>query len=244
MTATAGALLAVSLAAGALGGLTGFGFNVLAMPFYVLWLPGRSAVPVGAIVGIAAYAALLLDHRVRSDPDRSALVPAVAAALCGIPLGVLLLSALSRESLRVAVGAAVIVCGLLVWKVTVWRPAQRRGVVLVVGLLSGVMSSSTSLNGPPMAALLRARNSSAPALRATVGMFVLIVSAASAAALIAVGRLDAVGSWQIVGLAAVAVAGVILGSRLAPRLVGKHLRLLVQVLILASGTTCILTAGR
>ncbi len=95
-------IAAGAAAAGFVQGLSGFGFGMVSMSFWVWGLaPQQMAVlaTVGALTG-----QLLAAFTVRRGARWAQLWPFLAGGLCGLPLGLLLLQTVDARSFRLAVG--------------------------------------------------------------------------------------------------------------------------------------------
>src|SRR3954453_8086477 len=102
------------LAASVLRGFTGFGFGLAAVPLLSLALPPAKAVPLvvalQAIVGVGGFrgAWKLCDWRAVRG-----LTPGLAV---GVPAGLLVLTAFSPNSVRLAIGVSIAISVLLLWR--------------------------------------------------------------------------------------------------------------------------------
>jgi uncharacterized membrane protein YfcA len=112
----------------------------------------------------------------------------------------------------------------------------------MMGLSSGVLSTSTSTNGPPLVFLLQARQMEATSFRATINT-VFALSNFGAIALFA-----ATGNVEVDGMLAAAASLPILflalraGYALRPRVDGSVFRKLVLVMLVLSGVSVLSSA--
>ena len=151
-------LLAVVLQAA-----TGFGFALLAGPsLYAVMAPSH-AVALLLILGLCVNVLVLAGERRTLAVDWAGLRPAMLAALPGLPIGAVLVRVLPADALRVAIG--VIVCALVAHRL--FRRGPRCGRRRVgrprrsPGFSAGVLTTSTTTNGPPLALWLGGRGSAA-----------------------------------------------------------------------------------
>jgi uncharacterized protein len=123
---------------------SGLGFALVLSPALFAVMDPEEAVTAVLLLGAALCALVLIEsHRVGTYGLVRLLLPAVP----GLAAGVVLLAALSKESLQVGVGLAVIVAAA-------WQLRHRAVVRLpaaLAGFLSGVLTTSISINGPPLA---------------------------------------------------------------------------------------------
>jgi len=85
-------------------------------------------------------------------------VPMAAAAVPGLAAGALLVDAMSKSTLQIVVGVAVLVAAALAGarRHAAGRPL-RPATSLPAGLTAGALTTSTGVNGPPLVLWLRAR---------------------------------------------------------------------------------------
>src|SRR5829696_1800098 len=103
---------------------------------------------------------MMFEHGRPERVEWRRLVPVLAAAVPGLALGVLALTELSKETLQVAVGVAVIL--VAAWQLRhrrrQTRPRPVRGAALAAGLSSGALTTSISVSGPPIVLWLEAHD--------------------------------------------------------------------------------------
>ncbi len=130
----------------------GFGFGLFFVPVAALFVAPREAVAVSLLLSTAVSAGMYLEARPRTGLRE--ILPLVAGALVGTPVGVLILLRADETVLRLLVAAAVFVsaiANLLGGKGHTHAarpdPLVRQG---LVGVLGGVIRGSTSMGGPPV----------------------------------------------------------------------------------------------
>ncbi len=173
--------------AGSLQGVTGFGFNLLSVPALVLWFPAHVAVP-GVLM---SYVPLGTGQfiQLRRDVDWKVLGVIVGSAVVGMPLGALLLRDTDSEAMKRAIGLAMV--GLAIFlQLRPGRPFRHKALSRVgVGMLSGFLSSSIGVSGPPLALLGLKQRWPHAMMRATLLTCFLCTSALSLNVLWLVGVL-------------------------------------------------------
>ena len=150
-------MIVLAGAAALLGALvqsaTGFGFALVLSPALFAVLDPYEAVTTMLLLGPPLNLLVLADSR--GHAQWRVLAPMLAAAVPGLLLGVLALELLSKSTLQVLVGVGVI--GAAGWQLrrrSIGRrhrpvPATARGAG-VAGVLSGVLTTSISVSGPPV----------------------------------------------------------------------------------------------
>lgn len=233
------AFLAVVLAATG-HAITGFGFVLVAVPLLTLLTEPRTAVVTGTTLGLLITA--LGWYEERAEVDWRPVTGITAGAAVGIPLGLLVFTSLPEVALSLAIGVTVLLLVvLLVLRVRLpgGRPTQ-----VAAGTVSGVMLSTTGMNGPPLALALQAAGLSPTVFRATLQPTFTLQS------IVVVGGFAALGQFDTTSAALVAVGtpalwlGWRLGDRVFTRLPPERARLLILATLAVSGTLIILTTLR
>lgn len=216
---------------------TGFGFALVLSPALFAVLEPLEAVSALLVLGLALNVLVLLDGgRVRWD----ALGPVLGFALPGLVLGMALLTLLSKPTLQVVVGGAVVGAAALVWRAPQPSGAPRMPAACAAGLASGALTTSVSLSGPPLMLWLRARGLKPADLRASLATAFLVLNLAGCALLLgAEGPSGAVEPAVLVPLLGLVVAGHLAGARLFRRLDPERFSAVVLALVVVAGTASV-----
>ena len=210
-------IIAVTLiAASALQASIGFGMGMLAAP--VIGLIDPTLLP-GSIIMLAVVVTAMVAVRERAALDVTGAGWALVGRIPGSLAGAWLVAVLPAEGLAWLV--ALVVLAGVVLAFAGWAPVPGRLSLISAGAASGVMGTTTSIGGAPMALIWQ--RSHGPRLRGTMSAFFLVGSSISLVALVAVGAV----TRQTVTLALWMVPAVLLGyllSRYANRLL-DHRRL-------------------
>ncbi len=214
-------------------GTVGLGLSLVAVPIVALLDP--SLLPGSTLVLGAAMPALTMLHEWRhvSWSDAGWLTSFRVATT---PVGVVLVSLLSAQTIGIAVGLGVLVAvGLTAWRFEV-RPSRSN--LALAGAVAGVSSTTAGIAGPPAAIVLQRQQGAR--LRATLAAFFLIGATSSLVALAVGGQLSGRqvqygASWiPFVG------AGFALAVPLQNRVPAATLRTLVLVLSAVSALVVLL----
>ena len=189
---------AVVVVAAAIQGSVGFGMNALSFP--ILLAIDESLVPGPLLIAHLALV-LMMSASEMSQRDSRALAWAVGGSIPGVAAGAWLISQVSKAQLvALAIAALVLVIVVVLRGVELDRG---RGTLAGVGVLSGLLGTTVSVNGPPLALALI--SGPGTVRRGTMAVFLTIGTALSILALIGVGRF---GSSELVsGLILVPAAG-------------------------------------
>lgn len=210
----------VMVAAGALVGFTGFGFNIIAVPLLVLWRDPAESVVLALLVGTTLSAVAAFADR--ATINRRVLSTLILGCAPGLVVGLLLIPAVDDRALRLCVGAATVgAAALLLPRRNRPRLEPSRPAEFSVGATSGAFTALLGMGGPPVVAYLLARPDVAEKTRSTVLAHIAIAGAAAIGLRAALGGIAA----DTIGLSAVllipALVGVGLGAlvfRAAPAL--------------------------
>lgn len=175
-------------------GSIGFGLNLIVAPIIAVFVP--EALPASAII-VALPMTLGSAWREAAHIDRSAILWTTVGRLPGIAVGLWIVLRLEAEALAKATGGMVlfaVVMSVLSPRIPITRVTQAGA-----GWLGGVMGTSSSIGGPPLALLYQ--HSPGPVVRSTLGAAFLVGTGCSFGALLLAGEVRAL-HWRL-GLALV-----------------------------------------
>ncbi len=177
------------LVAGIIQGATGFGFAMLAAPVLMLFMDPQQVTPT--IISLSMMNNIIVLIETRKSVRPRIVLPVLIGGLLGLPLGAYFLSSIEPEPFKVGVGVIVLVLSvamLLGWT----RPVRNVTAGLVpVGFLSGVLSSSTSIGGPPMVLFLANQGVPRDIFRANLAGYFTILNIAALLVMLPYGFLTA-----------------------------------------------------
>ncbi len=208
---------AVTVAAGAFRGVTGFGYALVA----ALGLAGISS-PTGMVpfilINDLMLTAFTVVDRGRSPIDwrvtRVLMVSGLFGALCGS----LLVPYLAGEVARILVSATIVVaaCVALIANPPAWLAHKALGIG--IGFITGVLLSAFAVGGPLIAAWLLAGGVRRDYIRGTLAVFFGVVDIFTLAARASMGEIDANLLHMLAIYAPLTLAGFTAGYILSHRL--------------------------
>ena len=173
--------------------------------------------------------------------DWRALAPMLLAALPGLALGAVALTQLSKEALQVGVGLAVIAAAA--WQLRQRRRSERpqlpAGAGLAAGFVSGALTTSISVSGPPVVLWLEARGAHPEEFRATLAATFLALNVAGGALLLGVEGSASVDAGTVAPLLGLVVVGYGLGAVAFRRLDRERFYKLVLALVVGTGAASV-----
>lgn len=156
----------------------GFGLAVVFTPLATLVVGAQEAIATSMLLAVVLSTATYLEHRPRASLREIA--PLGLAAVAATPLGILILTRFDETSLRVLVGAAVLIGA--VSTMTREAPsarAERLPVTIAVGLVGGVARGATSMGGPPVVLYQHWLGRPAASIRASMFAYFALLSVLS-----------------------------------------------------------------
>jgi hypothetical protein len=213
---------------------SGFGFALMAMPLISLVVGVKTAAPLVAMLGFTLYAVNLVRYRqglVLKEVARLAVAVAV-----GVPVGIWLLSALDERIVEVVLGVVLIAYAVYMLLKPQTTPSLRSNLwAYPVGFISGCLGGAFNTPGPPVIIYGDLKRWPRNQFRSTLQALFLfssglvIVSHGLAGHVTRPILLDYALSFPCLLL------GVFAGSRIDRRLNNERFRVLVIVMILATG---------
>jgi len=237
-------VVAGALAAGFVNGLSGTGYSLVALGFWLQAMSPLTAAPLTALCGVAGHVQSL--PRIWSGVRWPRLWPMLAAGIVGVPIGTLLLEHVRPNPLKIGVGILLILYSG--WMAFVRRPpivtGGGRAADAVVGFTGGVMGGMASLSGPAPAIWAQLRGFGKAEQRGVnqpYNMSILLLALVSAGV---AGFLDRTFFvW-----AAITVPTTLIGARIGLALYGRvndvQFRSIVLSLLGLSGVTLIVSSLR
>jgi uncharacterized membrane protein YfcA len=231
-------VVAVILVAATAQTLVGFGFALISMPFLVVILDVQDAIVLTSLLSLTNTGIVAQQAR-RHVPWRT-VSWMLAGSLAGMPIGLAVLLLAPEDALRLAVGVSTIVLAAALGTGLRFGSASA-GSELGVGFLSGVLNTSTSMNGPPVVLYLQSLRRPPDEFRAALAAFFFIVSALTLAAFVVTGVITA----HAVALAGAGLPSVFLGSVIGHALLRRThpelFRRLVFALLFAAAISAIVS---
>ncbi len=223
----------IALFGGIVAATAGFGFSLVAAPPLLLLYEPVQVTAMLLILALATRWMLLLDTW-RSTNTRTigAMLP---TAWIGIGRGILIGRAVEPDYIKLLASLVVIVAALLLMRG--WRPnhADAPGASPFAGLLSGILSPTTGMDGTPVVFLLSSRDYDISSFRSTITVYYYLLIPVTILALVQQGLLGWEDVWRSLAVVPPVVIGTFLGQRLVKRLSIERFRSIVFGLLLVSG---------
>jgi uncharacterized membrane protein YfcA len=218
--------------------VSGFGFALIGTPLVALLVGPKEAVVGLTMIGIVLVAQLAL--RSRGHVERPVVFVVTAAAVLGMPFGLLVLERADDRTLTAIIAVVVIAFAILLWRGL--RLPPNRITDSVAGFVAGVLSTSTSTSGPPIVIALSGKDLTPSAFRGTISAIFLVQGSVAMLAFALGGQITS-GAF---GVAAAGLPGLILGAYVGEhgfrRLDAETFRRIVFAMLLLSGVVSLVGA--
>lgn len=143
------AVTAIMAAASFINVVVGFGFGLVSVPLMTFLFGPKPAILFVTGASFAVRVAML--WKTRKDKQWDVVITAVAGVFCGIVPGSYLLKIIDNASLKIFLGAVLLVAAALIyWKIELPIKNLRTGRFLA-GVGCGFFSACTTIGGPPLA---------------------------------------------------------------------------------------------
>ena len=217
---------------------TGFGFALIAAPALTAAFGPRASVSALTVAGLSVSILTLGAERRPLEVLRRRAAVLVGASIPGMALGALVLRHAPLDALRVLVALAVLGAVVVTARA---RPHAARGdgwgSAGSLGAVSGALSTSTGINGPPLVLHLLHRGASPQATRDTLAAIFLV------SGVLTLGILGLSGTFRPPGGAAwlvvAAVAGQFAGRRAFRLLRPRYRAVTLGVLALSAAVALV-----
>lgn len=205
----------------------------------VLIIDLRVAVVVSALVGTLSASGQA--WQLRHQRDRILTRRFIISSCIGAPFGLVAFVWVPQDVLKVVLGIAVLF-GVVVLSRGLDMRSTHYSFDWLMGIISGVLLMATSTNGPPIVFTLHARRINPQTFRATLNSIFAMTGIISTCLFVLFGKM----SIQILIVSGIAtpimIVGVFLGTLLRQVIAPERFRIIVLVLLAASGVSSIVSA--
>lgn len=163
--------ICIILVASVLQTSTGFGFSIMATPFLLMLFLPQEAIQINIILSLIISISLI--WKIRMDIDFILLKRLTIGSIVGVPFGILLFISININAFKLAISilllllTLMLICNFKV-KSTPFRD-------FIVGGLSGLLTTSIGMPGPPLLLYFTGTNTEKEKLRATTLAFYLFI---------------------------------------------------------------------
>lgn len=163
--------LCIILVASILQTCTGFGFSIMATPFLLILFLPQEAIQINIILSLII--SILLIWRIRKDIDVTIVKRLIIGSLAGIPFGIIIFISININTFKIGISILLLTLTLLL--TMKYRVKQTRIKDLMVGGISGLLTTSIGMPGPPLLIYFAGTDMELKKLRATTLAFYLFI---------------------------------------------------------------------
>jgi hypothetical protein len=220
-------------------GVTGFGFGIVFIPFSILIMEPKAAVPVTLLLGELSNIIVLPSCFKAVNIRR--LLPMIAATLLGVPIGVFIIVIISASILKILIGGITVFFAiLLVFKLTPHFTNEQLSSG-IAGLMGGIFGTSVGLSGPPAILFMHTQHWQKEEIYPSLTFYFLFSTGASLIGLSISGMVTLDILLTSASLAPGLVIGVFLGVLAFKRVNQGYFRILSVVVVIGAGILAVLS---
>ncbi|KXH86695.1 sulfite exporter TauE/SafE family protein [Sporosarcina sp. HYO08] len=150
---------------------TGFGFSIMATPFLLLLFLPEEAIQINIILSLII--SVFLIWKIYADLDVKLLKRLTIGSVFGVPFGLVIFMSMNIDTFKLVVSILLLLLtGLLIFNVKVKATPFKD---FVVGGISGLLTTSIGMPGPPLLLYLSGTKTEKSKLRATTLAYYLAI---------------------------------------------------------------------
>jgi len=217
---------------------TGYGFSIIGTPFLLLLYPAHMAIQINIILSICLSAVMIF--KIRKEVDKTLVIRLIKGSVLGLIVGIFVYLFLDIQLLKMTVGIIILVLTvLLIFQVTV-NQSKRKD--YVTGGISGVLTTSIGVPGPPLLLYFSGAGIDKTTLRSTTLAYYLFVYFASLMMQISFGGTSK-ETWMFSLIAIPPLfIGVFLGQLLFKWISQLTFLLITYIILLFTGAYLVITS--
>lgn len=215
----------------------GFGGGLTSMPLITMVLPLKMAAPMSVMVGTAT--ALYATWLSRKETDWKSAAVLILFSFAGIPVGLYALSYLPDHIMKIGLGGFIILYSFYSLFIPRLPVYDKRWIAAPMGAIAGALGAAFSTNGPPVVMYGMLRNLGPAAFRGTLNAFFTANNIAIIGGLATSGILTISTFKLVIFCIPTMLLGSIIGQYVHKRISVKTFRIMVFLLLIASGAMLI-----
>ena len=221
-------------------GITGFGFVLIAAALLLLFLDVKSVVILNVILG--TIVCLPVAWQARKHIRSQIVLILIISSILGLPLGIYVLSHVSLPALKLIVISGVIVFAVLLATGISIKFKRERLACAASGFISGALSNSAGLGGPPIILFLLSQGWEKEVFRGNISTYFALNGIAAAISLGVTGNLPEDKIIYALSTVPALIIGLSIGLWILPRINAVLFRKIAIYLLLACGVLGIIEA--
>ncbi|MBP2076550.1 sulfite exporter TauE/SafE family protein [Oceanobacillus polygoni] len=229
--------ITIILVASILQTSTGFGFSIMATPFLLMLFLPQEAIQINIILSLIISIALV--YKIRKDIDVRIVKRFIIGSFAGIPVGVFIITTIEDMNVfKLGISVLILLLTVLLMLNFKVKPTPIRD--FIVGGISGGLTTSVGMPGPPLLLYFTGTNTEKEKLRATTLAFYLFIYFVSLITqIIFMGTNKVIWESSLYAVPFV-ILGLFLGQLLFKWINQKVFRLFTYILLLFTGVFLLL----
>ena len=210
----------------------GFGFSLMAVPFFLLVLDVKDAVQLSMVLTMAIT--IIMVFYIYRDIPKNMAINLLLGSVLGFPIGLVFFVYASPDLIKLVVAITIVIAlAASAWKKRVSsHMRETRGNALIAGIVSGAMVTSIAMAGPAIAIYLQALGAGKTKTRAVI--FCVFFFSYSCAILMQgfFNGFEVTAIKTSLYLLPVIVVGILVGRRLSDRISEKRFNQLISAILI------------
>jgi uncharacterized membrane protein YfcA len=221
-------------------GISGFGFVLVTAPLLLFVLEPKSVVVFNVFLGILVCLPVLWQFRHYIHPKRVSIL--FLSSILGLPLGIYAISRLSSPVLKIIIIVIVVIFSLLMAAGVSVKIKRENIGCGIAGFISGSLSNSVGLNGPPIVLFLLNQGWSPEAFKGNISLYFVLNGIAAAISLGVTGNVSSDLLTYTATTIPAMIIGYYAGIKLLPRIKAASFRKIAICVLLVCSTLAVIDA--
>lgn len=150
---------------------TGFGFSIMATPFLLMLFLPQEAIQINIILSLIISVSLI--WKIRKDIDFPIIKRFIIGSIVGVPFGIIIFISINIAAFKIGVSILLLILTLLLILNFRVKPTRIRD--FIVGGVSGLLTTSIGMPGPPLLLYFTGTDTEKAKIRATTLAFYLFI---------------------------------------------------------------------
>jgi uncharacterized membrane protein YfcA len=217
---------------------TGFGFSIIGTPFLLMIYPAHTAIQINIILSLCISVFMLL--KIGKEVDKPLMARLTKGSLVMLVPGLLLYLFMDIRAMKLIVGGLILLLTMLL--ITRFTIRQAAGRDYLTGGISGLLTTSIGVPGPPLLLYFAGAGTEKATLRSTTLAYYLLVYSVSLGMQIGFGGTEKQVWVSSVAAIPALLLGTVCGQLMFTRFSPKGFKILSYILLLFSGAYLVITS--
>ncbi|MDP5274155.1 sulfite exporter TauE/SafE family protein [Chengkuizengella axinellae] len=217
---------------------TGFGFSILGTPFLFLIYPAQEAIQINIVLSL--FISMIMIYKVRHDINKTLVKRLIIGSTVGITPGLFIYLTFDVETFKIFIGILILILTvLLIFKLTIKRSRIKD---FFTGGISGALTTSIGVPGPPLLLYFAGVNTDKSTLRSTTLAYYLFIYLISLIMqIIFAGTNKIVFTSSLIAIPSL-LGGILFGQLLFKWINQEAFRIITYVILLITGSYMVISS--